>query len=57
MFLILRVLKHVDGVLLGGCGHVNDADITGNEAFLKTVMQEWRNKLASSGSWYPPLDP
>ncbi|KAJ0252620.1 Alpha N-terminal protein methyltransferase 1 [Hirschfeldia incana] len=29
----------VDGVL-GGYGHVNDADITGSEVFLKTLIQE-----------------
>lgn len=29
----------VDGVL-GGFGHVNDADIKGSEAFLKTLLHE-----------------
>lgn len=29
----------VDGVL-GGYGHVNDADIIGSEVFLKTLLQE-----------------
>ena len=29
----------VDGVL-GGYGHVNDADITGSEAFLNTLFSE-----------------
>ncbi|CAH2046484.1 unnamed protein product [Thlaspi arvense] len=36
----------VDGVL-GGYGHVNDADIIGSEVFLKTLMQE---RLVNGGT-------
>lgn len=36
---IKGVEASVDGVL-GGYGHVNDADIIGSEVFLKTLLQE-----------------
>ena len=49
MFLFFElkgVEASVDGVL-GGYGHVNDADITGSEVFLKTLMQE---RLVNGGT-------